>query len=176
MLESPLSGEFCAYDAEQGLHTRADCDDSCMWVTQQEGPTAKTLLRSATSDRVVLEAEPVEPAPTDAPSAQELEETFGPGAAQVVRRGESYLLRYQGGAVGGGREPCWRALEGPIRLPSAYLEDMERQGYVRPPPLHPTNPVYPPPAEGPPHASHAWRFPAANRHPQPSPHPPLLTY
>ena len=139
MLESPLSGEFCAYDAEQGLHTRADCDDSCMWVTQQEGTTPTTLLRSATSDRVVLEAEPVEPAPTDAPSAQELEETFGPGAAQVVRRGESYLLRYQGGAVGGGGEPCWRALEGPIRLPSAYLEDMERQGYVRPPPLHPPN-------------------------------------
>ena len=166
MLESPLSGEFCAYDAEQGLHTRADCDDSCMWVTQQEGPTASTLLRSATSDRVVLEAEPVEPAPTDAPSAQELEETFGPGAAQVVRRGESYLLRYQGGAVGG-EDPCVLASAGgadptAFGVPGGYGAAGLRASSAAPP-TQPT-PCTPLPLRGP-RASHARRFPAANRHP-----------
>ena len=106
-------------DAGQTLVLRPRCDDNCVWEWAGDA-----LLRNASTGREVA-AEP-SGAPISASEADKIDAAFGPGASRMVPR--KYEVGSDTAELPG--ERVFFAREAPLRLPSAYLAELESQGWT----------------------------------------------
>ncbi|XOV89757.1 MAG: phytanoyl-CoA dioxygenase family protein [Pseudomonadota bacterium] len=101
---------------------RAHCDDSCVWTWESED-----VLRNALTGNL-LEVEAVGSLP-DPGQAAEIDAAFGPGAHLLVR--QKYRLSGDGPKLAElGEQRLFSACAAPDRLPSAYLAELETQGWT----------------------------------------------
>ena len=113
---------LCDENNESGFELRPRCDDNCVW----EWKSSSDLKNAATGE--VIKAEPLGETsePTDAAA---IDSAFGPGASLLVPKkyrlvGESPKLT---GLVD---QKSFSVREAPARLPSAYLSELETQGWT----------------------------------------------
>ena len=123
LLASEATGlHLCDETEGNSLGLRPHCDDSCVW----EWASESTLQNAATGREVEVE-------PTGAPPAQDetaaIDAAFGPGASQLVLR----KCRLAGDAqkqAGLQGQLVFSERAAPARLPSAYLAELETQGWT----------------------------------------------
>ncbi len=123
LLVSESTGlHLCDGTEEGGLGLRPHCDDSCVW----EWNSASSLRNAATSTVVTVEPSGALP---DADQAAEIDAAFGPGASLLVP--QKYRLVGNAQKLAGlGSQLQFSPRDAPARLPSAYLADLERQGWT----------------------------------------------
>lgn len=123
LLVSESTGlHLCDGEAESSFGLRPHCDDSCVW----EWENNSTLKNAATGALVTVEPSGTLPDPDQ---AARIDAVFGPGASLLVTQ----KYRLVGDAqklVGLGGQLLFSARQAPLRLPSAYLADLERQGWT----------------------------------------------
>jgi hypothetical protein len=110
---------LCDGPEQSGYGLRPHCDDACVWAWDDA-----TRLRNAATGGVVT----VEPsgALPDPDQAAGIDAAFGPGASLLVRQ----KYRLVGDAHKLGDLGLFSAREAPARLPSAYLAELETQGWT----------------------------------------------
>lgn len=109
-------------DAGGAFGLRPRCDDSCVWTWVDE-----TSLSNAVTGRVVrVELDGTGPGPAE---AAKLDAAFGPGASLLVAQKYRLVGKSQqySGLAG---ELLFGARAAPARLPSAYLTELETQGWT----------------------------------------------
>ena len=107
-------------ESSYGLHAR--CDDSCIWSWEGDS----TLKNAATGSVVNVETAG---SPLDASQTAALDEKFGPGASRLVF--PKYRLVDDSERIAAlGDNRVFGIRKAPARLPSAYLADLERQGWT----------------------------------------------
>jgi hypothetical protein len=130
LLASSASGlHLCDDGTRETFGLRAHCDDSCVWEWAEP---SRRLRNAATGSTVVVEPNGDAPPAPGAAEAAELDAQFGAGASLLVPR--TYrLLGADGGAralEGLGGELRFAARDAPDRLPSAYMAELEAQGWT----------------------------------------------
>ena len=113
---------LCDEMKESGFELRPRCDDSCVW--EWDSPSA---LKNAVTGGVVI-VEPINE-PSDPIDAVVTDSGFGPGAS--LRVPPKYRLVNDSHKLTGlGDQPLFSVHEAPARLPSAYLAELEMQGWT----------------------------------------------
>jgi hypothetical protein len=123
LLASESTGlHLCDGTEESSFGLRPRCDDSCVW----EWESASSLRNAATGGVVTVEPIGALPGPIQAAA---IDAAFGPGASLLVP--QKYRLVSDAHRLAGlGDQLLFSAREAPTRLPSAYLADLERQGWT----------------------------------------------
>ncbi len=123
LLVSESTGFHLCDETEKGsLGLRTRCDDSCVW----EWESASSLRNAVTGSVVTVEPSGTLPGPEQ---SAEIDAMFGPGASLLVP--QQYRLVGDAQKLDGlGNQLLFGARDAPSRLPSAYLTDLETQGWT----------------------------------------------
>jgi hypothetical protein len=123
LLVSESSGlHLCDGTEESGFGLRPHCDDSCVW----EWAGDSSLRNAATGAVVGVEQHGELPGPEQ---AAEIDAAFGAGASLLVT--QKYRLVGDAQKLAGlADQLVFSARAAPARLPSAYLTDLETQGWT----------------------------------------------
>ena len=123
LLVSESTGlHLCDGTDESGLGLRAHCDDSCVW--EWEGDSS--LRNAATGAMVRVEQCGERPGPEQ---AAEIDARFGAGASLLVS--QKYRLVSETQQLASlADQLVFSTRPAPARLPSAYLADLEKQGWT----------------------------------------------
>jgi hypothetical protein len=123
LLVSESTGlHLCDGTEASGFGLRPHCDDSCVWAWD-----SASSLRNAATGAVLTVAQSGElPGPNQ---AAEIDAAFGPGASLLVP--QKYRLVGDTQKLAGlADQLLFSARAAPARLPSAYLADLETQGWT----------------------------------------------
>ena len=123
LLVSDSTGlHLCDGTEGSSFELRPRCDDRCVW----EWESASSLRNVVTGSVVTVEPSGELPDPSQAAA---IDAAFGPGASVLVA--EKYRLVGDASKLAGlGDQLLFSAREAPARLPSAYLAELETQGWT----------------------------------------------
>lgn len=121
LLASQVTGlHLCDENREGSFGLRAHCGDNCVWQWE----SGSSLRNAVTGVVVTVEQSGELPGP-----AAEIDAAFGPGASLLAP--QTYRLSGDARKFAGlGEQRVFQARTAPVRLPSAYLADLERQGWT----------------------------------------------
>ena len=122
LLVSDATGLHLSDGGQTALGLRPRCDDSCIWEWKDD----KTLRNAATGAMVSV-APSGEPSADD--SATAIDAVFGPGASELASPAFR-VLGDDSSLSGLGADRVFSARQAPARLPSAYLAELETQGWT----------------------------------------------
>ena len=113
---------LCDEMKESGFELRPRCDDSCVWEWD-----SSSALKNAVTGSVVF-VEPINEL-SDPIDAVVINAGFGPGASLLVPP-KYRLVNDSHKLTGLGDQSLFSVHEAPARLPSAYLAELEMQGWT----------------------------------------------